>query len=84
MTPKVELLKFLYMILLHRLNGKDFVVNADMIKFVEATPDTVITLDVHGGKDEKFMVQEGVPEVLKRIREFRRNCARLFEEAKEA
>jgi uncharacterized protein YlzI (FlbEa/FlbD family) len=32
------------MIQLHRLNGKAFVVNAEHIKFIEATPDTLLTL----------------------------------------
>ena len=42
---------------MHRLNGKEFVLNADQIKFIESTPDTVVTLF---GNDEKFMVKEGV------------------------
>jgi flagellar protein FlbD len=71
------------MIQLHRLNGKEFILNADMIKFIEATPDTVITLDVHGGKDEKFMVKEDVSSVLKKVREFRKQCVWPLEETKE-
>ena len=57
------------MITLHRLNGKEFVLNADTIKFVEATPDTVITLVTD---DEKFMVKEGVAEVIKMVIEYKR------------
>jgi flagellar protein FlbD len=57
------------MITLHRLNGKEFVLNSDAIKFVESTPDTVITL-VPG--DEKFMVKESVEEVVKRVVEYKR------------
>ena len=49
------------MILLHRLNGKEFVLNSDQIKFVEATPDTLVTLM---SSDEKFMVRETVQEVI--------------------
>jgi len=56
------------MITLHRLNGKEFVLNAETIKFVEATPDTVITLS----NDEKFMVKEGVSEVIDRVIEYKR------------
>ena len=32
------------MILLTRLNNRPLVVNSDMIKFIENTPDTVLTL----------------------------------------
>lgn len=48
------------MILVHRLNGKEFYVNCEMIKYAEATPDTVLTLL----NDEKIMVKESVKEVL--------------------
>ena len=57
------------MIVLHRLNGKEFVLNAEQIKFVESTPDTVITLIVD---DEKFMVKEPVDEVLRKVIEYKR------------
>ena len=57
------------MITLHRLNGKEFTLNADTIKFVEATPDTVITLVTN---DEKFMVKESVQEVIERTIEYKR------------
>lgn len=42
--------------------------SADLIKFVEQNPDTVITL-VNG---EKILVQEPVSEIVGRIVEFRR------------
>ncbi len=57
------------MITLHRLNGKEFVLNAEHIKFVEATPDTVITLSQN---DEKFMVKESVDEVISRAIDYKR------------
>lgn len=56
------------MITLHRLNGKEFVLNAEQIKFVEATPDTVITL----AGDEKFMVKESVEQVVRQTIEYKR------------
>lgn len=56
------------MITLHRLNGKEFVLNAEQIKFVEATPDTVITL----AADEKFMVKESVEAVVQQVIEYKR------------
>lgn len=51
------------MIRLTRLNGKEFVVNAEMIQFVETTPDTVITLL----SNEKIVVREGVDVVVERV-----------------
>jgi uncharacterized protein YlzI (FlbEa/FlbD family) len=43
-------------------------VNSDLIKFVENTPDTVITL-VSG---EKFVVLEGAETIVERVVDFRR------------
>jgi flagellar protein FlbD len=56
------------MIALTRLNGHPLVVNAELIKFVEESPDTVITL-VTG---EKMVVREGAPEVVQRVLDYRR------------
>ena len=58
------------MIHLSRLNGKPFVLNADLIKFVEATPDTVISLTT----GEKIMVAEDVDTVVQRAIEYGRAC----------
>lgn len=55
------------MIHLTRLNNSKFIVNSDLIKFVEQSPDTVITL-LNG---EKILVQELAHEVVKRVVEFR-------------
>jgi flagellar protein FlbD len=55
------------MIQLTRLNNQTLVLNADLVKFVEQSPDTVITL-VNG---EKFIVRESVDEVVERILKFR-------------
>ena len=46
-----------------RLNGKEFVVNADLIQYLEETPDTIITLVNH----EKVVVKEKVDEVIRRV-----------------
>lgn len=56
------------MIRLTRLNNQALTVNSDLIKFVEQSPDTLITL-VNG---EKIVVRESSEEVLARIIEFRR------------
>jgi len=51
------------MIKVTRLNGKEFVLNAELIQFLEETPDTVITLLNH----EKVVVKESVDEVVQRV-----------------
>ena len=56
------------MIQLTRLNGQPLVLNSDLIKLIENTPDSVITL-VNG---EKIVVKETGEQVLERIVEFRR------------
>jgi len=55
------------MINLRLINGSDIVLNADLIEFIEATPDTIISLST--GK--KMMVQESVQEVVDKVIEFR-------------
>jgi flagellar protein FlbD len=58
------------MIILTRFNNKNFVVNAELIEFVEATPDTIITTT--SGK--KLIVKEPVEEVVRKVIEYRRLC----------
>jgi flagellar protein FlbD len=57
----------LYMIELKRLNGSPLAVNCDLIKYAEASPDTVLTL-ITG---EKLIVLEPCSEVSQRILEYR-------------
>jgi flagellar protein FlbD len=56
------------MIRLTRLNNQILTINSDFIKFVEQSPDTLITL-VSG---EKLVVLETPAQILDRIIEFRR------------
>lgn len=51
-----------------RLNQRELVVNSDLIEFLEATPETIISMTT--GK--KIVVKEPVEEVLRRIVDFRR------------
>jgi uncharacterized protein YlzI (FlbEa/FlbD family) len=60
------------MIQLTRLNNKPLMVNSDLIKFVEQSPDTLVTL-ITG---EKIVVLEKLDEVLARIIDFRRAVLR--------
>jgi len=56
------------MITLTRLNGQAFVMNADKIRYVEATPDTVVCCDT----GEKMMVRETIAEVTRRAIDYAR------------
>jgi flagellar protein FlbD len=56
------------MIKVTRLNGKEFVVNAELIQFLEETPDTIVTLVNH----EKLVVKERMDEIIRRIIEYHR------------
>lgn len=58
------------MIYVTRLNGKQFVLNSDLIEMMEATPDTVITLT--GGN--KYVVSETTDELIRKIAEYKRRC----------
>jgi flagellar protein FlbD len=51
------------MIKVTRLSGDELVVNAETIKFLEETPDTVITLMTN----EKILVKEPVDEIIRRV-----------------
>ncbi len=56
------------MIAVTRLNGDALVINAELIKIVEATPDTMITL-LNG---ERMIVTEPVKEIVKRAIDYGR------------
>ena len=64
------------MIIVTRLNGQQMVVNAEKIRYMESTPDTVICCD-HG---EKMMVKEPLPEVIKRAIEYARTIRKAVTE----
>jgi len=55
------------MIRLIRLDGMEILLNADLIKFVEQTPDTVITL-ING---EKIIVKNTLKDVQEKVRAYR-------------
>ncbi len=62
------------MIRLTRLNGRPFVINAEQIKTIEETPDTLITLLT----GDQIVVQEPMDEVVRRAIEYLRQI-RTFE-----
>ena len=62
------------MIKVTRLNGQPFVINAEMIRSVEALPDTTITL-ING---DKLIVKESMDDVIGRSIEYGRSLRRLI------
>ncbi len=60
------------MIDLHRLNGHPLILNCDLIRYAEATPDTTLTL-VTG---EKLIVRESTAELIQLIAAFRASVLR--------
>jgi flagellar protein FlbD len=63
------------MIGLTKLNNQTFVVNAELIKFIESTPDTLVTLTT----GERMLVKESTEEVIKRVVQYGRMLRRLLE-----
>ncbi len=62
------------MIALTRLNGRPFVLNAELIRTIEENPDTVITL-VSG---DHLLVRESSTQVIERAVEYGRSLRRLL------
>jgi flagellar protein FlbD len=54
------------MIVVHRLNGTEFVLNDNHIETIEETPDSVITLT----NDRKYIVTESAEEIIRMIIEY--------------
>jgi flagellar protein FlbD len=63
------------MIALTRLNNQSFVLNAELIKYVEETPDTMITLTT----GERILVKEAMDDVIKKVVDYGRMLRRLLE-----
>lgn len=64
------------MIRLTRINGQPFVLNAELIRSIEETPDTIIHL-IHG---DPVVVRESMTEVVRRAIEYSR-LVRVFDPA---
>jgi len=61
------------MIKVTKLNGREIVVNADLIEFIEVTPDTLISLTT----GRKIMVLEDLDDVVQRSVRYRMQ-ARIY------
>ena len=56
------------MIKLHKLNGSEVVVNAELIESLDPGPETVISL----ATGNRFIVRENADEVIAKVLEYRR------------
>ena len=65
------------MIYVTRLNHTSVVLNADLIEYVETTPDTVISLTT----GQKLMVRETAEEIVARVVDYRRSIVAAREHA---
>ncbi len=63
------------MIPLTKLSNQAFVLNAELIKFIESTPDTLVTLTT----GERILVKESTDEVIRRAVAYGRMLRRLIE-----
>lgn len=62
------------MIEVTRMDGRPMVVNADLIRYVEETPDTLISLT----SGDRFMVKERMDEVVRRAISYARAIRTLI------
>jgi len=64
------------MIALTRLNGQQFVINAEKIRYLESTPDTIVCCD----NGEKMMVKEPLQEVIRLAIDYARTIRKAITE----
>jgi len=64
------------MIMLKRLNGSEFYLNAELIEQVESTPDTVITLTT----GNNIIVKETIEDIVRKVKEYRADVSRKNED----
>ena len=76
LTSHFTLPSELAMILLTRMNGQAFVVNAEKIRYVESTPDTVVCCDT----GDRMMVRESLNDVVQKAIEYARVIRRAVTE----
>lgn len=57
------------MILLHRLNEEEFILNSNHIETIEEKPDTIITLT----NERKYLVKESIDEIIEKVKFYQRS-----------
>jgi flagellar protein FlbD len=60
------------MVRLTRLNHREVVINAELIEFIDTSPDTVVSLTT----GEKVLVEESPEEVIERVIRYKRRIFR--------
>ena len=60
------------MIKLKQLKGDDIVVNADLITYIQAHPNTVVTLQ----NEDRVVVEESMDEIIEKVIEYKRKIFR--------
>jgi flagellar protein FlbD len=63
------------MILLTKINKAQIAVNADLIQYIEETPDTVLTMT----NSEKVVVVEGMAAIIQKVVHYRRLISGLID-----
>ena len=63
------------MVALTKLNNQAFVLNAELIKYIESTPDTMITLTT----GDRLIVKESLDDVVRKVIDYGRMLRRLME-----
>jgi flagellar protein FlbD len=62
------------LISVHRLNNEEFLINCDLIEFVEETPDTVISMS----SGRKLVVSESCDVIRRLIIEYKRQIFNAY------
>lgn len=57
------------MIILHKMNNDEFLLNSNHIETIEERPDTVITLT----NERKYLVKESIDEILEKVKVYQRS-----------
>lgn len=63
------------MIILTKINKAQIAVNADLIQYIEETPDTVITMT----NSDKVVVKEPMAAIIEKVVQYRRYINHLIE-----
>lgn len=66
------------MVKLTRLNNTILIVNADLVEFLESTPDTIVTLTT----GRKIVVRETVEEIIDKVVAYKRRFMALAPEVR--
>jgi flagellar protein FlbD len=63
------------MIILTKINKAPITVNADLIQYIEETPDTIITMT----NNDKVVVQDSMEDIIRKVVHYRRLIGGLID-----